>query len=163
MKKILTAIILATFSLSALTSCGARNNNSQSNANTTASEPSPNGQAVEIGNLLKDKGIPLIHEVVNTTDSFKDIIPGFTNETAGIISDARTWTEAADITITVFNSVQHRKEARARMEKVPARTYYAECGVIQVAFMPDGSNPNKEAERQAIKTVSILKSAYNCK
>lgn len=144
-------------------SCGKHDNKSQSNANAASADPSPNAQAVEIGNLLKAKGIPLTPEVLNSTDAFKGIMPDNTNQKAGILSDATTWTDTADISITVFDSEQHRKEARARIEKVPGTTYYAECGGIQIIFTPDQSKPNKEVERQAKKTVEILKAAYGCK
>lgn len=120
---------------------------------------SPN--AVAIGNLLKEKGIPLTYEVSDSTNTLEGI--GGDNAKVGIISDAATATNIADISITVFDSVQHRNEARARVEKLGGTTYYAECGVIQVSFMPDNFTPNKEAERQAKKTLEILKATYGCK
>ena len=86
--------------------------------------------AVEVAEALKASGVPLSYDITPADGVIKP------SPSAGILSSANTATDSADISVTVFQSPQHRREAIERQEKVqPGFAQHAECGPIKVDVM----------------------------
>lgn len=128
--------------------------------------------ATEIGRVLKADGIPFTYDITDTSGAL-DFLKG---PDVGIVSEANTATKTADISITVFRSVDFRRQARARLDAAnaklhadeargfgaqPSIEYYAECGTIMVMFQPD-FKAKSLASAQATKAQAILKKHYRC-
>jgi hypothetical protein len=128
--------------------------------------------AVEIGAVLKGGGIPLTYEITDTTGAL-DFLKG---PDFGIASEAKTATNATDFDVTVFRSVDFRRQARARLDAADAKlhadetrsrlpnsvVYYVECGPILITLQPDADSPKKVSGEQASRVQAILKKHYKC-
>jgi hypothetical protein len=85
--------------------------NNSASSNSAVAQPAPSDKtlptAAEIGSVLKADGIPFTYDITDTTGAL-----GFLKgPDVGIVSEAKTATKSADIDITVFRSVDFRRQA----------------------------------------------------
>jgi hypothetical protein len=157
--------------------CDSSNRQSNSaSTNSPVAQPASSDKtlptATEIGEVLKAEGIPFTYDVTDTTGALAFL----KGPDVGIVSEAKTATATMDVDITVFRSIDSRRQARARLDTMnaklhadeargfgalPSIEYYAECGTIMVIFQPD-FKARKLANAQATKAQAILQKHYKC-
>jgi cytoskeletal protein RodZ len=190
MRKTIAITVAAIFVYLLLTACTQRSTHTQTQSTANKNEPNPTSNAndtspitpeptaatsksepppfttptaVEIGKVLKDGGMPFTHEILDSTEMWRELKEKASYIESGMVTVAVTATSIADVSITVFQTSEQLHQAEDRMVKVSGPVYFAECGSILVDFSPDANGKAIEAAKaQAARAQAILKKHYKC-